>query len=109
MCTAEDKELEELGTRKDRFSHTPIHLAAQDGHIELLELLMTGANVKSAFDEKTFNAIAIRGHRAIFDIMYNHTDTGPCSVTRFLLYYKLIRINETSVGQQRITLLNAEM
>ena len=64
----------DLGTRQDYKGESPISLAAQNGHEELMELLLLSLGTKYDFDSRMFKIIADSGNLEIFKALYKNTD-----------------------------------
>lgn len=64
----------DLGTRQDSKGESSIFLAAQNGHGELMELLLLSQGTKYDFDSRLFKIIADSGNLEIFKTLYENTD-----------------------------------
>lgn len=64
----------DLGTRRDSKGESPIFLAAQNGHEELMKLLLFSLDTKYDFDSRLFKIIADSGNIDMFETLYNNTN-----------------------------------
>lgn len=67
------KHFGDVATMKDIHGQSPISLAAQNGHDELVKLLLTSIGSSHDFDLMLFQTIAATGNREMFETVYDHT------------------------------------
>ena len=63
-----------LSTRQDSKGESPIFLAAQNGHEELMKLLLLSLGTRYDFDSRLFKIIADSGDIGMFKTLYNNTN-----------------------------------
>ena len=72
LCAA-GFDLGDLAMRKDSKGESPIFLAAQNGHEELMKLLLSSVKPKYELDSRLFRAIAESGNMKMFETLYEYT------------------------------------
>ena len=80
VCTNAGTLFGEMSTQTDTNFHTPLHLAAQRGHREIVDLLLDWTHAKFPFDGEVFETFAInRYQQRKFEILYDKTDIRESS------------------------------
>ena len=74
VCTNGGMLFDDMSTQTDTEFHTPLHLAAQRGHREIVELLLDWTHSKFSFDGEVFEIFAINGYKQIFGTLYEKTE-----------------------------------
>ena len=72
--SATGQDIGDLATMKDVKGESPISLAAQNGHEELLKLLLRSLKTKHDFDSRLFQRIADSGTKKMFETLYDKTN-----------------------------------
>ena len=73
LCTDGGTWFDDLSTQTDTNFQTPLSLAAQRGHYEVVELLIYWTKSKVPFDGRVFEILASDGHIELFQDLYNNT------------------------------------
>ena len=73
ICTGGEMSFDDISTQTDTDFQTPLHLAAQRGHKEMVELLLDEMNSEFLFDGKAFEKLANNGHKELFGTLYSKT------------------------------------
>ena len=74
VCTNNEVCFDRMSTQIDTDFHTPLHLAAQRGHREIVELLLDWTHSKFPFHREVFVIFAINGYKEIFGTLYDKTE-----------------------------------
>ena len=74
VCTNGGMLFDDMSTQTDTNFHTPLHLAAQRGHREIVELLLGWTHSKFPFDGEVFEIFAINGYKQMFGTLYEKTE-----------------------------------
>ena len=70
---------DDMSTQTDAGFHTSLHLAAQRGHREVVELLLDWTHSKFPFDGKVFEIFATNGYKQIFGTLHDKTELRESS------------------------------
>lgn len=99
VLSAAGKNLGDLVVRKDSNGESPISLAAQNGHGELMRLLLVSMMSKHEFDPHLFKNTADYGNVEMFETLYDYTNIKTPDQGMSLLTYAA-RLNSVKLMER---------